>query len=257
MLQSYLKSERISNAFNFFDKFRNRRRLPRKLYNTMIVGLCKVEKVDFALEFIREMRNSGSFPSNQCYEETIKLLCQAKRFDVVINLINELEKGDFQFTSFIGNVLLFHSLRSRDLYDAWIRLRDTSNETSKYSLLGQLIGVFSGDVEVDQDIGNLDEVIEQCFPLDIYTYNILLMLLSKGGMDCAYELYNRMCRKGYKPNKWTLHVLIQGLQQCGRTAESRRLLEKLVWKQDMLVQMDACRMNEIWEGDGQWVGVFE
>ncbi|KAK2654151.1 hypothetical protein Ddye_014007 [Dipteronia dyeriana] len=257
MLQSYLKSERISNAFNFFDKFRDRRRLPRKLYNTMIVGLCKVTQVDFALEFIREMRNSGSFPSNECYEETIKLLCKTKRFDVVINLINELEKEDYQFTSFIGNVLLFHSLKSLDLYDAWIRLRDTSNETSKYSLLGQLIGIFSGYVKVDRDIGNLDEVIEQCFPLDIYTYNILLMLLSKGGMDLAYELYNQMCRKGCGPIKWTLHVLIQGLQQCGRTAESRRLLEKLVWKQDMLVQMDACQQNEIWDRGGNWVGVFE
>ncbi|KAK4837722.1 hypothetical protein QYF36_007948 [Acer negundo] len=189
----------------------------------MIVGLRKVKKVVFALEFIREMRNSGSFPSNQCYGETIKLLCKTGRFDVVINLINELEKEDFRFTSFIGNVLLFHSLKSRDLYDARIRLRDSSNETYKYSLLGQLIGIFSGYVKVDQDIGNLDEVIEQCFPLNIYTYNILLMLLSKGGMDRAYELYNRIVLK----------------------AESRRLLEKLVWKQDNLVKMDACRKNEI------------
>ncbi|KAK1582484.1 hypothetical protein Q3G72_015478 [Acer saccharum] len=251
MLQSYLKSERISNALNFFDKFRERRKIPRKLYHTMIVGLCKANKVDFALEFIREMRNSGSFPSNQCYEEIINLLCTTKRFDMVITFINELEKGGIQFTSFIGNVLLFHSLKNQDLYDAWIRLRDTSNETSKYSLLGQLIGVFSGCVKMDQDIDNLDEVIEQCFPLDIYTYNILLMLLSKGGMDHAYKLYNRMCRKGYKPNKWTLHALIQGLLQCGRTAESQRLLEKLLWKRDILVQMDARRKNEIWDLSGE------
>ncbi|TXG71169.1 hypothetical protein EZV62_006104 [Acer yangbiense] len=216
MLQSYLKSEKISNAFNFFDKFRDRRGLQRKLYNTMIVGLCKVKKVDFALEFIREMKNSGSFPSNQCYEETIKLLCKTGRFDVVINLINDLEKGDFRFTSFISNVLLYHSLKSRDLYDAWIRLRDTSNETSKYSLLGQLIGIFSGYVKVDQDIGNLDEVIEQCFPLNIYTYDILLMLLRKGGMDRAHKLCNRI-------------VL---------TAESRRLLEKLVSHEAALMSLE-------------------
>ncbi|KAK1551410.1 hypothetical protein Q3G72_035132 [Acer saccharum] len=218
----------------------------RQIYNFFIYGAGHAKRPDLARQVYEIMQRNGiepnlmfphmiSFPSNQCYEETIKLLCKTGRFDVVINLINELEKEDFRFTSFIGNVLLFHSLKSRDLYDAWIRLRDTSNETYKYSLLGQLIGIFSGYVKVDQDIGNLDEVIEQCFPLNIYTYDILLMLLRKGGMDRAYELYNRIAL----------------------TAESRRLLEKLVWKQDNLVKMDACRKNEIWDRDGKWVGVFE
>ncbi|KAL5749277.1 hypothetical protein ACOSP7_023880 [Xanthoceras sorbifolium] len=247
MLQSFLKSETISNALNFFDHFRETRSIPRKLYNTMVIGLCKAKKADMALEILREMRDNEEVPSNQCHEEIINLLCTTKRFDVVVNLINELEKGGFQFTSFMGNVLLFHSLKSQDLYDAWIQLRDTVNETSKYSLLGQLIGVFSGCVRVDQDIENLDEVIEQCFPLDVYTYNILLMLLSKGGMVHAYELYNKMCRKGYKPNRWTYHILIQGLYQYGRTTESQRLLEELLWRRDMLVKMDGLRKNESWD----------
>ncbi|KAK0595929.1 hypothetical protein LWI29_011128 [Acer saccharum] len=68
-----------------------------------------------------------------------------------------------------------------------------------------------------------------------YRSTLFTAFQCKGGMDRTYELYNRI-------------VL---------AAESQRLLEKLVWKQDNLVKMDACRKNEIWDRDGKWVGVFE
>lgn len=230
MLQSYLKSGRISDALNFFNHLRLKEKngIPRKLYNTLIVGLCKAMKANLAWGFMREMRHNGMYPSMECYEELIKLLCSTKNYDMVVGVMNHLEGHGRQVTSFIGNTLLLHALKTRDLYEAWIRLRGMLvNEQSKISLLGQLIGVFSGCIKVSQDIEGLQKMIEQCFPLDTCTYNILLRRLSVSEIDHACELFNRMRRKGYEPDQWTFDILKCGLYNCLRTDEAERRLEEM------------------------------
>lgn len=231
MLQSYLKSERISDALNFFSDLRQRRKIGSKLYNTVIVGLCKANKVDIALEYLRESRNNGVIPSIECYEVLIQMLCSDKRYDMAINVINDLEKSGRHVTSFIGNMLLLHSLKTQELYDNWVHLKEVQNDkSSDSSLLGLLIGAFSGRVRVSQHFVDLEEVIERCFPLDIYTYNMLLRRLSMSEMDLACELFNRMCQRGYEPNRWTYDILVHGFFKHGRKDEARRWVEEMFRK---------------------------
>ncbi|KAL6269595.1 hypothetical protein ACE6H2_026506 [Prunus campanulata] len=225
MLQSYLRSERISDALNFFNDLHQRREMGRRLYSTMIVGLCKVKRADIALDFLKEMREKGVVPSDDCYEFLIQLLCWNQGYHIAVNLINDLEKVGRHITSFTGNILLLHSLKSQELYEAWVQLRQVPNEKSDSSMLGLLIGAFSGRVRLSQDIENLEEVIEKCFPLDVYTYNLLLRRLSETNMDRACALFNKMCQKGYEPNRWTYDTLVQGFLKHGRTSEARRWLE--------------------------------
>ncbi|XP_050269406.1 pentatricopeptide repeat-containing protein At1g71210, mitochondrial [Quercus robur] len=231
MLQSYLKNERISDALNFFSDIRQRRKIKSKLYNTIIVGLCKVNKVDIALEFLRECRNNGVVPGTDCYEVLIQMLCSNKRYDMAINLINDLEKTGRHVTSFIGNILLLHSLKTQELYDTWVDLKEVQNDkSSDSSLLGLLIGAFSGRVRVTQCVKDLEEAIEKCFPLNIYTYNMLLRRLSMSEMDLACELFNRMCQRGYEPNRWTYDILVHGFFKHGRKVEARRWAEVMFQK---------------------------
>lgn len=228
MLQSYLRSEKIADALNFFSDLRQRRKIARKLYNCMIVGLCKVNKADIALDFMREMRNAGMVPSTICYEYLIELLCSNGKYDMVVNLIDELEKVGRHITSFTGNVLLLHSLKTRELYDTWVRLRELQDDKSSgTSMLGLLIGAFSGCVRVSQNIEDLEQAIEKCFSLDVYTYNMLLRRFSMTDMDLACELFNRMCQKGYEPNAWTYDILVHGFFKHGRKAEAKRWIEEM------------------------------
>ncbi|PSR86730.1 Pentatricopeptide repeat-containing protein [Actinidia chinensis var. chinensis] len=229
MLQSYLKSEKISDALNFFRDLSKRRKIGKKLCNTMIVGLCKVNKPYLALEILGEMRENQVTPSLECYEELVKILCSNKKYNVVVNLIDDLTNVGRHITSFMGNVLLLHSMKSQDLYWAWLRSRDVQNEASSSWMLGQLIGAFSHP-RMNQDIKDLEEAIEQCFPLDLYTYNMLLRRLSMSHMDRACELFNRLCQKGYEPNRWTYDALVHGLFKHGRTAEAKRWLEEMFRK---------------------------
>ncbi|EOY02481.1 hypothetical protein QUC31_018156 [Theobroma cacao] len=230
MLHSYLRNDRISDALNFFNDVRQRRRIGRRLYSSMVVGLCKANRADYALKFMEEMRANNVFPSMECYEYLIQLLCSKKCYDLVVGLVNELEKTRGHVTSFIGNVLLLHSFRTKDLYRAWIRLRGVQDETSDVSLLGQLIGVFSGCIEVSQEVERLEEMIEVCFPLDIYTYNLLLRKLSVSDVDHTWELYDWICQKGYEPNRWTYDIIVHSLLRKGRRDEASRWVEEMFRK---------------------------
>lgn len=223
ILKSYLISERVSDALNFFDALHQTKQIGKKQYNAMVVGLCKVKKPDVAFDFFKEMRSNRLVPSMECYEVLIQLLCSSGKYDMAVNLINDLEKVGRRITSFLGNVLLLHSMRGQELYEAWDQCREVQSETSsQYSMLGQLIGVFSGRIRVSQQIDSLEELIEQCFPLDIYTYNLLLRTLSMSKMDHACELFHRACQKGYEPNRWTYDILARGFYKHGRNNEAAR-----------------------------------
>ncbi|KAK9273045.1 hypothetical protein L1049_017852 [Liquidambar formosana] len=230
MLQSYLKSGRISDALNFLNDVGKRRAIGRKIYDTMVVGLCKANKPDIALYFLREMRYNQVVPSLECYEVLVQLLCWNKKYDTVVHLIGDMEKVGRHVSSFIGNVLLLHSMKTKELYEAWVRSRDMHDETSFGLMLGQLIHAFSCRTSVNQHIGDLEEEIEQCFPLDIYTYNMLLRLLSISEVDLARDYFYRIHQKGYETNRWSYDILVHGLFKHNRTAEAKIWLEEMFRK---------------------------
>ncbi|KAM7503248.1 hypothetical protein LguiB_002152 [Lonicera macranthoides] len=227
MLQSYLKSEKISDALNFFDDLSRRRKIGRKLRNAIIVGLCKVNKPDIVLAIFKEMREHGQKPSLECYEELVKLMCSHQRYETVVYIIDDLTKIGRRVSSFIGNVLLFNSFKTRKLYDAWVRSRDMHDNASVTWTLGELIGAFSNYIREHRDIEDLEEIIEQCFPLDLFTYNLLLRELSKGQMDDACKVFTWLCQKGYDPNRWTYDSLVHGFYKHGRNEEAKRWLEEM------------------------------
>ncbi|XP_043721395.1 pentatricopeptide repeat-containing protein At1g71210, mitochondrial [Telopea speciosissima] len=233
MLQSYLKSERISDALNFFGDLCKRRKAGRKFYHTVIAGLCNANKPDIALELLREMKEKELVPSIQCYEELVQSLCSNKNYDMVVKIIDDLQKSGRHVSSFIGNILLLHSLRSRELYEAWVRSGGVLGDESLSGCLtlGELVGAFSGRIRVNGNIENLEEVIGQCFPLDLFTYNMLLRRLSTNEtMDYAYDVFNRIHDKGYEPNRWTYDILVHGLFKHGRTNEAKRWLNEMIQK---------------------------
>ncbi|CAI9782463.1 unnamed protein product [Fraxinus pennsylvanica] len=137
MLQSYLKSEKITDALNFFHEA-YKRRDRRKLWQTMIVGFCKVNKPEHALQ-IFEIMKANKLPSLESFEELVKLYCHHRQYYKVVELINDMTQIGRPISSFIGNVLLLNSLRTRKLYDAWACLSHKQNLTPVSWKLGQLV----------------------------------------------------------------------------------------------------------------------
>ncbi|XP_050367328.1 pentatricopeptide repeat-containing protein At1g71210, mitochondrial [Argentina anserina] len=226
MLNSLIKSERYSAALNHFDDLRDKRKLGRRLYSTMVIALCKAKKLDIALDVFIEMRKNV-VPNDNCYEFLIQSFCWNKEYDTAVSLVNDIEKIGRRITSFTGNILLLHSLKSPELYQAWVRQREVQAQISDNSILGLLIGAFSGRIWVSKQIENLEEVISNCFPLDAYTYNLLLRSFCNSDMNGACALFDRMLQKGYEPNRWTYDILVQGFLKHGRIAEADRWLKAM------------------------------
>lgn len=225
MLKAFLRNERISDALNFF-KATHDSKMDKKLYRAMVVGLCEVKRTDLALDFLKAMQSKELVPSMQCYEAVVKLLCSTKNYDMVVIIINDLKKCQRKLTSFIGNVLLLHSLKSNELYESWVRSRDVQNDTSSdLSNLGLLIGAFSGHLEVSLEY--LEGLIEQCFPPDIYTCNMLLRMLCMRDLDRAQKFFNRLCDKGFEPNRWTFDIMAHGHFKHGRQVQGRLWVDEM------------------------------
>lgn len=230
MLQSYLKAGKIADALNYFRDLSNRRSLGRKLGNTMIVGLCKANKPENAWNMFWEIRSTHLTPSMECYEELVKLLCSRKDYYKAILLVEDLMQVGRRVSSFTGNVLLLHSLQTQRVFSAWMHSRDLRNTKDHSLALGDLIKTFSGGSNLESDILQIEELIRQCFPLDIYTYNLLLRKLTKSEMDLACNYFERLCKKGYEPNRWTYDILVHGFLKVGRSSEARRWMEEMFSK---------------------------
>ncbi|XP_020114789.1 pentatricopeptide repeat-containing protein At1g71210 [Ananas comosus] len=241
LLHGYLKSKRIFDALSFFNYLREKRGLSNKLYNVFISGLCEAGKPEQAVVFWKEARERGLIPSLQCYEELVLTLSSSKDYDTVVKVLDDFRETGRPVSAFLCNVLLLHTLKSQALLRAWLQSRDkeadvdsvgTSSEIQDQQsgrlLLGQLIAAFSGGIRLRGNLDKLEEEIERFFPVDIYTYNMLLRGLSMGGrMDLASSLFERLCKKGFQPNRWTFDIMVHGFCKDGQRKEAERWMQAM------------------------------
>ncbi|KAL2316918.1 hypothetical protein Fmac_030794 [Flemingia macrophylla] len=231
VLRGYLRSGRISDALNFFNDVRHWGLAGKRLYNSLIVGLCNSSKIDIAHEMLFSMLRVGLNPNVECYELLVQKLCSLRRYHEAMHIVNVYQKTGRPLTSFIGNVLLYHSLISPELYDTCIHLRGVEEGGfSGNSILSLTIGAFSGRVKVRHNIKDLEQLIEKCFPLNIFTYNLLLKQVAKNDMDKARLLFGRICQKGYAPNWWTYDIMVRGFSNHGRRDEAKWWFEEMFRK---------------------------
>lgn len=229
LLQSYLKNNQTAYALHLFCEFCQRWR-NRKFWRMMVVGLCKVNEPEYALKIMENMRINKLTPSVECYEELIKLHCDLGQYDKAIFLLNDMISVGRPVSSFIGNVFLLHSLKTKKLYAAWVSSSLQQSLTPVSWMLGHLVGVFSGCVRGHFDLNYYEALIRQCFPVDIYTNNMLLRRLSIDGIDLACNFFNRIRESGYEPNKWTYDIIVHGLVKNGRNEEARIWMEEMLCK---------------------------
>lgn len=234
LLRSYLKGDKVSDALHLFHNILERRTIGRKVFNTLIIGLCKANKPDIALSYFTSIRAKEKTvrPSLECYEELIYVLCNHKRYDKILNVIDDLIVVGRPLSSFIGNNLLLHSLKDRELYDTWVDSRPptelTQPESSRIWRLREVVGLFSDRFRDDISTDDLEQVVRNCFPLDIYSYNMLLRKLCTKQIDDADKLFDTLSPKGYEPNQWTYETMVHGFYKHGRKDHAKLFLKEMV-----------------------------
>ncbi|KAL1814105.1 hypothetical protein ACET3Z_024170 [Daucus carota] len=233
MLLSYLKNERTASAVQLFNDLKVERKAGKKLCQCLIIGLCRMNKVEMALSYVEEMRRNKETPSLRCYEELVLVLCSNSKYDEVVNIVDDTIRDGRPLSTFIGNLLLLHSFKAENLYYYWIRSRH--NTTSFSWALGGLIRAFSPYISDIPDIEDLEEVIQQLFPMDTFTYNLLIrrVIMAKRipsgrRMENACSLFKRLCQKGLEPNRMTYDCIVHGFAKFGMESEARRWSEEMM-----------------------------
>jgi pentatricopeptide repeat protein len=239
LLMSYLRSKRIGDALNFFNCIHEKKAPGTRMYNIFISGLCEARKPEQAMVFWREARDKGLIPSINCYEQLVLLLSSVNDYDSVVKIIDDFRETGRPVSAFLCNVLLLHTLRGSGLLKAWTRSEDRSASIVASAeeikgrgagriLIGQLIELFASGIRNRSDLEVLEEGLEQFFPVDIFTYNMLLRGLSMAGrMDTACNMFERLCRKGYQPNRFTFDIMIHGFCKHGTRSEAERWMEAM------------------------------
>ncbi|KAJ4756593.1 Pentatricopeptide repeat-containing protein [Rhynchospora pubera] len=238
LLHGYLKSSKISDALNFFEFLRGRKEPTTKMYNVMIVGLCRASLPDQAVDFWKEAREKKLIPSLESYEQLSLALGSVKDYTTLVKVLDDFRETGRPVTAFLCNVVLSHTLKNRDLLRVWFKLREESKDTDSYGaelnelphnqssarmLLGQLIAAFSGGIRTKENLDKVAEEYEKYFPMDLYTYNMLLRAFAvERRMDLARELFNRMYEKGYWPNRWSFDTMVLGFCKVGDKGEAER-----------------------------------
>ncbi|KAJ3696720.1 hypothetical protein LUZ61_000425 [Rhynchospora tenuis] len=238
LLHGYLKSSKISDALNFFEFLRGRKEPTSKMYNVMIVGLCQAGRPDQAVDFWKEAREKKLIPSLESYEELSLALGSVKDYNTLVKLLDDFRETGRPVSAFLCNVVLMHTLKNRDLLRVWFKLREESKDKDSYGaelnelphnqssgrmLLGQLIAAFSAGIRTKEYLDQVAEEFEKYFPMDLYTYNMLLRAFAVGGrMDLARDLFNRMYEKGYRPNRWSFDTMVIGFCKEGDKDEAER-----------------------------------
>ncbi|XBH61000.1 pentatricopeptide repeat-containing protein At1g71210, mitochondrial [Aegilops tauschii subsp. strangulata] len=239
LLMSYLRSKRIGDALTFFNFIHEKKPPGTKMYNVFISGLCEARKPEQAMVFWREARDKGLIPSIDCYEQLVLLLSSVQDYDSVVKIIDDFRETGRPVSAFLCNVLLLHTLRGSDLLKAWARSEDKSGSLEASAgeikgrgagrfLIGQLIELFASGIRNRSDLEVLEEGLEQFFPVDIYTYNMLLRGLSMAGrMDSACNMFERLCQRGYLPNRYTFDIMVHGFCKHGSRSEAERWMEAM------------------------------
>ncbi|KAL8209080.1 hypothetical protein R6Q57_008492 [Mikania cordata] len=229
LLRGLLASEKVSDALNLYYDIIKKRKLSRKVCNAMVIGLCRTNKPGLALGILSEIREKEKHvkPSLECYEELVYALCKNKKYDKIMPLIDDLIGMGRPVSSFIGNNLLLCSIKDRDLYDAWVGSMPP-DKSSPIWRLGELIGLFSDRFRDKLDPNDLEQVVRSCYPLDIYTYNMILRKLCIKQADDASKFFQKICHNGYEPNQWTYETMVHGFYRNGRKTEAELWVEEML-----------------------------
>ncbi|CAN6486394.1 unnamed protein product [Victoria cruziana] len=248
MLHCYLRSRKISDAMNFFIDLLENQEPSARLYNAMITGLCEASRIDMALSFWKEARKKGIVPKLDSYEALIHVLCETQNYRIVVEVLKDFEQAGRSPSSYIYNILLCHVLKSMELARAWFKSASGNLQTGA-TTFSRFFGAFAtGDATdgLPTLSENLGELIEQLFPVNTITYNMLLRALCREGkVDDAYNWVKRMRERGHQPNMWTYDILINGFRRHGRSRDAEIWMDEMFRKGYNLRLVDSYRRYRV------------
>ncbi|KAJ1687655.1 hypothetical protein LUZ63_019045 [Rhynchospora breviuscula] len=207
------------------------------MHSRIIRNLCRLRKVDEALEFIRHLPLKGLGPHATSYITLLKLfLILGKERDadsVIDEMLTRLQSLERSHLRTTVKMLCFHGLlrRAREMIEVALAKFSLDVDMVSCSIL---ISAYLEDDRIDLVIELVKFMISnQQFP-NVIIYNSMISSLCKNGHNKeAIKVFVKMKDFGVPPNNATYNRIIQGLWSNGEKKLAVKMLERMV-KEDGL-----------------------
>eukprot|EP01018_Ginkgo_biloba_P041260 Gb_00054 [translate_table: standard] len=186
-------------------------------YSNIIVGLCKVGRVEKALTIFKEMQGNGVVPTKTAVNNIIGELCEANKKEVYVENV-QVEGSSTPFNILIPN------LRKKNYLDPVMEI------FYKVGALGLFPSVFATNMLIDElcRSGEVEEALkifrltdERGLRRDEQTHNIILQAMCKvGRIEEACGIFSKMISEGLKPKIIVYNFIISALCQSGNLKEA-------------------------------------
>ncbi|KAK4375184.1 hypothetical protein RND71_005861 [Anisodus tanguticus] len=234
-------------------------------YSTYIRGLCRVGEADFALDFVRylrdnneplncycynaiirrffatgevnkalrifdEMKSFGIIPDIYSYSILVDGLCKCQKLEKAINLIEEMKANNIKPTIVTYSSLLNGFCKIGAMEVAIKTFYELENSGYKLDQLAYsiLINGFCAQGNLTSAYKLLVEMINKKLAPDASHYKRLIRCFCQMDSSNKVEYLSMMVQEGYLPDTITCNFIVHCYCTEGRVTEALQLIDKMV-----------------------------
>ncbi|KAL5550685.1 hypothetical protein UlMin_000861 [Ulmus minor] len=210
-------------------------RLEESSFWILITALCRIGKVQYAIEILNSMINEGYDLDSRICSLILSTLCEEKEFAgfEILGFLESMKKVGFcprmmDYSKVIR--LLLKQKRSLDALNVFGQIKADGMKPDIVCYTMVLDGIIG-----EGEYGKADELFDELLVLglvpDVYTYNVYINGLCKqNNLEGGLNMISCMEELGCKPNFITYNVVLRALCKHGEIGRARELVREMSLK---------------------------
>ncbi|KAJ3680375.1 hypothetical protein LUZ60_016653 [Juncus effusus] len=202
-------------------------------FNIVVCGLCKIKKLDEALNLLNNMIQYGYEGKIRMYNDLISELCKEGRLEESYNLFHKIRDLGFTPTEFTYNSLLYGHCRGENSREAL----DLIKEMRVYGHVPwikhctKMVQDLCSNERIEEASYFLSEMIKIGFLPDLIPFSAIIDGLCKSGfVDKAEELFCEISKSNYLPDVVAHNILINGFVKSGNLEKAVGIFDEMLEK---------------------------
>ncbi|OVA19217.1 Pentatricopeptide repeat [Macleaya cordata] len=208
-------------------------RLEESSFRILIIALCKLKKIGYAIELLNMMSHYGCDPDSELYSEILSAICENNDLSSVLSFLEVIRKVGFvpngeDYTNVIR--ILVKDGRGKDALGMLNKMKSDGMKPDVVCYTRVLDGIISaGDFHKAEKL--FDEMLVLGVVPNIYTYNVYLNGLCKQNkIEEGFKMLGCMEELGCKPDVVTYNTLVGAVCKVGEVKRGREVLRKMGMK---------------------------
>ncbi|CAN1286516.1 Putative pentatricopeptide repeat-containing protein At5g59900 [Linum perenne] len=195
-------------------------------YSTFVRGLCKVGRLEDALEFVQDLRTRNFILNSYSYNAIIHGFCQKGELGEALKVMEEMDKFGIPQTAVTYSTFVRGLCKAGRAEYALVVVRDLKARNCIFGsyCYNDVIHGFCQKGEVGEALKVLEEMKRCGVSPDVFSYSVLIEgCIMSGELDAANECVEEMTMNGVTPSCLTFNRLIHGFYKEGHFKEALKV----------------------------------